>query len=1465
VTKVAEPAGPAPVVESGPDRASSEDVQRRWDLLGILGFALLVYIPVLLTSPGRIEADTKAYLYLDPGRLLQRASSIWDPSIAMGTLSHQQIGYLFPMGPYYWLMETGLGIPAWVAQRIWLGSLLFIAGLGVRYLLRTLGLRGWGVGVAVLAYTFTPYVLGYAGFASMLLGPWVALPWWIAIAARALRRGGWYYPALFALSVQLVGSLNGSALFFGLVGPAMWVLFAVIVVKESTWGRAWSVTWRAGLLTFLTSLWWLGPLVIEGKYGLNILRFTESVQTVSATSYPFEVLRGLGYWFFYGADPLNRWSSAVVTYTTRVPILLVSFAVPALALIGAAVVRWRYRAFFVLLVLAGFAMAVGAEPYNNPSIAGAVYKSFALSSNVGFALRNTGRAVPLLALGLAVLLGVATNALITWFDGRSLRPIGVGAAVLAGLIVLVNAAPALSGAYYQSALERSGQIPKYWQQAIAALDAGSHNTRVLALPGSDFASYRWGDTRDPIEPGLMDRPYVARELVPWGSAQSANLLAAMDAAAGSPDSIAPIARLMGVGDVELRMDLQTDRWGLVPADSLWRAFTQSQPKGLGTPSTYGKKIPGKLRLEPLPQLGVPGGEPVHPPPVAVFPVQSPLPIVRAKSVATPLVVDGDAGGLLAMSNVGALDARDLVIYSPTYQKDPAYLRSLPASAALVVTDSNRRRGLRWTGLQNNVGYTEQAGEKPLVSDPTDQRLDLFPGSTDTSKSVEILTGAKSVQATNYGTLGLSYEPDFRPTRAFDGDPKTAWAVGGGQSVGHERLRITFDHPITTDHVNLVQYGTLRVPGQKFHRYIANVGLTFDGGPSVTRSLAKPSRTVKGQTVHFPLRTFTTLELTIDGTKGATKNIAAAKNPVGFSEVRISDDKPGSKPVRVTETTELPRDLLQSLGAKSTSHPLEILLSRDLTMDEAAMNRQFTLPTARSFTFSGTAGLSADAHDDALDRALGLPDAAHGGVTATSDDKYGDVRARASAALDGNPATAWTTPLDSTRHELTVTVPDPITFGSLDLQSVADGQHSLPEQLTITSNTGEKRVVNLPPLPFFSTGNTFTTPSTFPAMTGTSFTFKITRVQALRVDNSTRPAGIAELGIPGVRSTPVAAQLPGTCINDLITVDGRPFGVRVTGSTADAVQGRALKVTACDPSQLVRLGSGTHQVTSLISPRNPSGFDVRQIQLTSSPEGTAAASLTAAHPASGTPAVKVVHQGRASMKLSVAPSSSAYWLVLGQSFNKGWTAKVNGHDLGAPKLVDGYANGWRVPASQARTASTVTLTWTPQQTVWKLILVSIAATLVCVGLVVVALIRRRRRPAMVGAGADVGAALPAAAPTLTTMTDALAPSTVGTVVAVASSGLIAALLIRPWVGLLVAAFVFGATRSPRVRLALRFAPAVIVVGVGLAITISQALQHYPPRFDWPTNFGAASIPIWTAIALLVGDAIIEATWRRARKR
>ena len=88
--------------------------------------------------------------------------------------------------------------------------------------------------------------------------------------------------------------------------------------------------------------------------------------------------------------------------------------------------------------------------------------------------------------------------------------------------------PLWTGQFVPENLRRPESIPAYWGDAADHLDAQGHDTRVLVLPGADFASYRWGNTVDPVLPGLMDRPSVQRELIPYGSAASANLLNAFD-------------------------------------------------------------------------------------------------------------------------------------------------------------------------------------------------------------------------------------------------------------------------------------------------------------------------------------------------------------------------------------------------------------------------------------------------------------------------------------------------------------------------------------------------------------------------------------------------------------------------------------------------------------------------------------------------------------------------------------------------------------------------------------------------------------------------------------------------------------------------------------------------------------------------------------------------------------------------
>ena len=141
-----------------PEATEGASIRSPWLLRGLEVTVLfaLAYVPLFLGRRGVATPDTKTYLYLNPAKFLSQVASMWDPTVAMGTVTHQYIGYLLPMGPFFLVLHL-LSVPLWVAQRLWLGSIMFAAGLGILYLCRTLRLTGPGRVVAALAFMLSPF------------------------------------------------------------------------------------------------------------------------------------------------------------------------------------------------------------------------------------------------------------------------------------------------------------------------------------------------------------------------------------------------------------------------------------------------------------------------------------------------------------------------------------------------------------------------------------------------------------------------------------------------------------------------------------------------------------------------------------------------------------------------------------------------------------------------------------------------------------------------------------------------------------------------------------------------------------------------------------------------------------------------------------------------------------------------------------------------------------------------------------------------------------------------------------------------------------------------------------------------------------------------------------------------------------------------------------------------------------
>ncbi len=1462
-------------------------------------FAVLAFVPMLASRPGTVTDDTKTYLYLDPGRYVRQAVSLWDPNIALGTVTHENIGYLLPMGPFYWVFAE-LHVPLWVAQRCWMGCLLFAAGSGALYLCRTVGMAGPGRYVTALALMFTPYVLQYAGRISVILMPWAGLPWMIAFVILALRRGGWRYPALFALVVALVSGINASSILYVGIAPALWLPYAVVVAREATWRRAWGVAWRVGLLSALVSLWWAVGLEVEAAWGVNVLKYTETVPSTSSASLASEIIRGLGYWYFYGTDRVGSWTQTSVAYTQNVWLIVVSFTVPALSVAAAVFSRWRHRAYFILIAVVGMVLAVGPNPYADPTGVGSVIKAFMVDTTAGLALRSTDRASPVIILSLAVLLGAGVTAVAARFRTLGLVLGGVAAAAVVGA-----ATPLLSGGIIANGFTQPATPPTYVRQAAAALDKTHVDTRVYALPGNNFAAYRWGDTIDTVWPALMTRPFVTHEQQIYGSVATADVLQAVDTPLQDGtmqwDALAPMAALMSAGDVLVQFDQAYERYG-TPNPQQLALDLATTPKGLTDPVSYGTPRPNISLIPWIDEatLARPADQGWTAPLVS-YTVTHPRPIVRTESTRTPLVVDGDASGLVNASNVGLLAGNPTILYAGTLDIEHTLQKqTLSKPAALVVTDTNRKQGFEWNSLSENTGYTETASQGADTSDPSDFPIDLFPGAPADAQTTSVLQGVSSVTASSYGS-SITYLPEDQPAAALDGNTQTAWLDNSIADPVGQWWQVDLDRPITEDTLTLVQPQT----GDP-DRWMSKVTLTFDGQHPVTVDLGPSSLLPGGQVIHFPSRRFTTLRLTVAAIDNGDDQDTpiTARSSVGFAEVAI----PG---ISVQQLIAMPQDLLRAAGTRSSSDRLSLVMTRlrasgtpPRTDIEAALGRTFWLPTARTFSLTGTARVSPLIPDDAIDRLVGRPGADHTGIVAYSLGRLpGDLRAGAIATLDDDPATVWEPGFGSTHQVgqwLQYTLPKPITFDHLDLKIVADSLHSVPTRLTVATTSGSA-TFNLPPLATSTVdGSVVDVPVSFPRLTGSSIRITVDAVRLLDTVNYfsqspiALPIGIAEVGIPGLHAAAVPPVLPGTCQDNLLTVDGAPVWISVTGTTDAALDRDPLTVSLCGPdADGLKLGPGTHVLRATLG--QVSGFDIDQLAFDSAPGGgpmpLASPSTLAAPPSSPSPTVHVDRQRSTSIGLTLtgvetAAGSTPFDLVLGESINSGWTATVvGGPSLGKPVLIDGFANGWRIdPAAVASAVHhgtlEVALTWVPQRRVDVALLVSLATIVVCLVLAFVPARWRRRRRS--GAEPEVAieekgqedtgtpevAPLPELAPlpeqpVLATPLLAEAPRAKVWVALVAGvvAGGVAASISSAAAGLGVAAALIAVLLIPRLRVVLGLAAIAGVVAAGAYTAVHQAQTHVPAGGDWPTAFATAATLTWVGVVFLGADAVADVILRR----
>ncbi|MGH2993117.1 MAG: alpha-(1-_3)-arabinofuranosyltransferase domain-containing protein, partial [Solirubrobacterales bacterium] len=1120
----------------------------------------------------------------------------------------------------------------------------------------------------------------------------------------------WRWAAAFALAIAAVGTLNIANLGYALVPAGVIVLYVALDERRGP-RELWRWTWRTGMLSALTCsaaivvLWYSAPDISAN------LRTTELPEQVARTSSWFESWRGLGFWFTYPQfGGLLR--ANVAPYFTASGVIAASFVASLGALIGLALGRWRHRVLFGAMLLVSLVLMVGMHGAGGRSPFGELL-SFAFEhSELARGFRTPYKAGAGLMLGIGALLGVAAaSALAAMSSRRDGQPPPRGprtgvrrlmqAVVVGGVVlgVVVASFPFWTGRLYPED-ERFQSIPGYWDRAFDYLGAQEQPGRVLVLPASERGRYRWGGVHDNLFDGFSSLSPVVNSALPQATAESGDLVAAMDDYVTSTGyvkgTLGPILARLGVRWVLLQNDLDWQH-GSVPRPSTYDPL-RSDPDlriaaKFGRPGMNTTASPRDSDAELLGEQSLP--------PVEVYEVAgtpSPQPRLAA---APPLLVAGGGESWPSLATAGLLDGPP-VAYTGAADNDA--LRKLVASGSeLVVTDGNRRRATGVTIGRPIRSPTLAAGE---TTDRAPQ--DLF-GSPET-QSVATYADARRIFASRSGNeLEAPYEAKSRPANAFDRVERTAWQVRGPRDPTGEAVSVELTEPVAVTAVSVLPYAD----GSRTVKAVDVIAHSEEGEPTRKRLRFEDAGHV------FPVARFEPTEVSaieiriarvIGGTGAVGITEAAIGTPNGQLDLREFVRTPDDLAIRAASDDRLgaalaarpPRYELRRITGVGAQQPS--FAAQD---EETELRREITVFGNHRYELGVTARIDSRAADSAIDALLAAP------VGAVGTSRFGgDVERRGGLVVDDDLSTGWEPdslraqrldvrfPTTEVRTVEVLVVSGPrrgSRVTGIDVAVGDDGTTSADQTLPRSGRCLrpkppgggclEKHVLNVPP----------TNADQLSVNLAVESVARLGQLPPRVVEVRINGRGWSGLGRP--RSKQTCAPL--------LAIDGHPVSARLPRNPYDVLGGRLLELEGCEP---IRLGPGRHRIESL--------------------PGLSGAVLTASlvpyddrplpderHDIQGQPGtVQLLDRSPTRLRLQVdAPKGPL--LVGGMPWHEGWVAE--GDELRrSPVPLDTFA-AWTV---EAPTAGPVTLQFQPQQTYELAIALSIGAAAWCLWRVT----RRRRR-------------------------------------------------------------------------------------------------------------------------------------------
>lgn len=1211
-------------------------------LLSYLGFLLLT----LLQDPGLTAADTKHDLTANPLGFLARATNLWDSSAPMGQLQNQAYGYLFPHGPFFALGYL-LPIPGWLTQRLWWALLLWVGFWGMMWLARTLRIGGpRSRVVGALVYVLSPRILTTLGAISSeslpyLLAPWVLVPVVWALDGSGVAHGSHdrtdslgsggaaaspgssdsgagtcprsaqlrHAAFLSAVAVACMGAVNATATLAAVLVSILWWLLH----RPSRRWATFTGWWLLGGV--LACTWWVGPLLLFGRYSPPFLDYIESAQVTTRWANLAETLRGTTSWTPF----LSTEREAGALLVTQPVLIIATALVAAAGLAGLTLRSMPQRGRLITIALVGVTLlCLGwVGPLDVPFAEHV--RDFL--DGPGAAFRNVHKFDPLLrlpvALGFTHLLScIPVHA---WADlahpERQPR-------VVAGMVMVTALVVAVSPAWtFRLAPQRTyREVPDYWSEAAQWLathaperptsGAGSspHEptpaARALVVPGANFASQLWGLTRDePLQP-LARSPWAVRDAIPLVPPTTIRAMDAVEqlVADGRPAvGLAPTLAGQGIRFVVVRNDLNLAvsnaaspllvHRTLDGSPGLQRVahFGPATRAGLGYQADGGAQpVPFFLRDMPRPAY----------PAIEIYEVDVDGPgTPHSFPFAGPWLVDTDtvplvAGGPEALSSfndsalsfgqpiptVRMLSGHVMRLYQQSVtqqtvtqqtvtqqsftqqggsqqrdsaQRDP----STPQWLGLTITDSPKDRETDVGRVDHHSSGIRGRGDTRHTGNrQPDYATDAAPLVYSRWYGGRVTVSSSAGYADQLGKV----RPGADPAAAFDGNPRSAWlSAFPGTAVG-QSLTVHLDHPIPQGSVTVTVPRGL--PGSPVNRLV----LHTNAGSAIVA-------TTPGRRTVIPLPPGSTQWLRISA--GSTQD-GSAGGQFGLSEVVVRDTSRPS--ARGTGTVvQIGREVV--VGYPDHAESLPPLLGWSLHQDYPG-----ALPCAE-----GPDGKTV------CDQSLLEPPEEPGVLRRTI-----------------------TTPA-----EVTVT---PRMLVRLNSARIAQASTSTPPQLQVDTSCGG----------------------------GLALVVKPGSALQAAAWNSAEDSP----------STPVPQRIP-------LRLEGTPAGI-----AAALQRGETVPAVACGPAT-VRLPAGEVRVEGHAG----SALVVDTLQLTNQAGQeriAAAARLSTRH---HTAPPRLLEWGDSVRRLEFGPSTDTRLLVVPESVNPGWQATLADGRILQSTTANGWQQAWLVPA------------------------------------------------------------------------------------------------------------------------------------------------------------------------------------------